>query len=94
MTCKGMNCTSTDGKNHSPECRAEYAATVAGGRFVKWDSRLRVVPEEPTPEMIRVAVSFALSVGLSKEYTWGEYVSDIWRKMVSVGSIPTSRSVD
>lgn len=35
MTCKGMNCTSTDGKNHSPECRAEYAATVAGGRFVK-----------------------------------------------------------
>jgi hypothetical protein len=33
--CAGMNCQSTDGTNHSPECRAEHAAAVAGGRFVK-----------------------------------------------------------
>ena len=33
--CAGLNCTSTDGKNHSPECIAEHAAAVAGGRFVK-----------------------------------------------------------
>lgn len=33
--CKGTNCPSTDGQNHSPECRAEHAAAVAGGRFVK-----------------------------------------------------------
>lgn len=33
--CAGLNCTSTDGTNHSPECLAEHAAAVAGGRFVK-----------------------------------------------------------
>lgn len=33
--CTGTNCPSTDGQNHSPECRAEHAAAVAGGRFVK-----------------------------------------------------------
>jgi hypothetical protein len=32
--CTGMNCGATDA-NHSPECRAEHAAAVAGGRFVK-----------------------------------------------------------
>jgi hypothetical protein len=32
--CTGMNCGATD-ENHSPECRAEHAAAVAGGRFVK-----------------------------------------------------------
>ena len=36
--CNGMNCTSTDGHSHSPECRAEHAAAVAGGRFVKGDA--------------------------------------------------------
>jgi hypothetical protein len=33
--CKGMNCGCTDGVSHSSECRAEHAAAVAGGRFVK-----------------------------------------------------------
>lgn len=33
--CKGRNCGCTDGYNHSPECEAEYAAVLAGGRFVK-----------------------------------------------------------
>lgn len=28
-SCKGMNCNSTDGTNHSVECRAEYAATIS-----------------------------------------------------------------
>ena len=32
--CNGMNCGTTTG-DHSPECRAEHAAAVAGGRFVK-----------------------------------------------------------
>lgn len=31
--CKGMNCGCTDG-NHSPECRAEHAASAAGGTFI------------------------------------------------------------
>jgi hypothetical protein len=34
-TCKGMNCGSTDGVNHSLECHAEHAAAIAGGRFKK-----------------------------------------------------------
>lgn len=33
--CKGMNCGATDGRAHSPECEAEHAAAIAGGRFVK-----------------------------------------------------------
>jgi hypothetical protein len=37
--CTGMNCGATDA-NHSPECRAEHAAAVAGGRFVKDDARI------------------------------------------------------
>ena len=32
--CKGMNCGSTDSKTHSPECEAQYAATICGGRFI------------------------------------------------------------
>ncbi len=28
--CKGKNCTSTDGTNHSPECVAEHEATIDG----------------------------------------------------------------
>jgi hypothetical protein len=36
--CTGMNCGATDA-NHSPECRAEHAAAVAGGRFVKDEKR-------------------------------------------------------
>ena len=33
--CAGMNCGATDGVSHSPECCAEHAAALAGGRFVK-----------------------------------------------------------
>ncbi len=33
--CKGMNCGSTDGVNHSLECHAEHLAAIAGGTFVK-----------------------------------------------------------
>lgn len=35
--CKGMNCNSTDGTNHSVECKAEHAAAVASGRFLSRD---------------------------------------------------------
>ena len=33
--CQGMNCGCTNGINHSAECFAEHAATIAGGRFIK-----------------------------------------------------------
>lgn len=29
--CKGTNCTSTDGRNHSPECEAEHDALASQG---------------------------------------------------------------
>ncbi len=29
-SCKGKNCTSTDGTNHSPECIAQHEATIDG----------------------------------------------------------------
>jgi hypothetical protein len=51
--CKGMNCGTTTGE-HSPECLAQHAAVIAGGRFVKgvpvWPWRL--VPVQPTDEMV------------------------------------------
>lgn len=46
--CKGLNCTSTDGRNHSLECEAQHAAAIAGGVFVKQDYaalELRVVAQ-------------------------------------------------
>ena len=35
IACEGKNCGCTDGISHSLECQAEYAATIAGERFVK-----------------------------------------------------------
>lgn len=32
--CKGLNCGTTTGRDHSPECEAEHAAAIAGGTFV------------------------------------------------------------
>ncbi len=32
--CKGINCESVEGMNHSPQCEAEHAASSAGGRFI------------------------------------------------------------
>ena len=42
-----------------------------------------VVPIEPTPEMLDVAVSFALNVSLSGDYNWSAYMRDIWLRMVA-----------
>jgi hypothetical protein len=33
--CKGTNCGCMNGIDHSPECEAEHAAAIAGGKFVK-----------------------------------------------------------
>ena len=39
MTCKGLNCKSADGTNHSVECEAQHAAACAGGEFAKHRSK-------------------------------------------------------
>jgi hypothetical protein len=36
QVCAGRNCASTDGKNHSPECLAEYEVATLGGKTI-WD---------------------------------------------------------
>lgn len=42
-----------------------------------------LVPKEPTPAMLDVAVSHALMVALSGDYGWTEYMTDVWRRMLS-----------
>lgn len=37
IRCKGLNCGSTTGRDHSPECEAQHAAAIAGGVFVPAD---------------------------------------------------------
>lgn len=61
--CKGMNCGCTDGVGHSVECRAEHAAALAGGWFMKTDV---------TPEEYASYVHGARMRGL-KPYTFREY---------------------
>lgn len=41
--CKGANCGCTNGIDHSPECYAEHAAAIAGGKFVQRE------PKAPPP---------------------------------------------
>ena len=42
----------------------------------------RLVPVEPTTEMLDVAVSHALAVSLSRDYNWSAYMRDVWLRMV------------
>lgn len=43
----------------------------------------KLVPVEPTPAMLDVAVSFALNVSLSGEYNWSSYMRDVWLRMLA-----------
>lgn len=56
------------------QARAALAATQAGSKLV---------PVEPTPAMLDVAVSFALNVQISRNYNWSAYMADVYRRMVS-----------
>jgi len=42
------------------------------------------VPLEPTPEMLDVAVSFALNVQISRDYNWSAYMADVYRRMIAM----------
>ncbi|CBJ38281.1 protein of unknown function [Ralstonia solanacearum CMR15] len=59
--CKGMNCGTTDGVSHSPECQAEHAAFAAGGRFVKGAEAAR--PELSDDQIIDIANEIDAGVG-------------------------------
>ena len=41
----------------------------------------KVVPFEPTPKMLDVAVSHALMVCISSDYNWSAYMREVWQRM-------------
>lgn len=43
----------------------------------------QLVPEEPTPEMLDVAVSYALNVSVHGEGGWSNYMRTIWQRMIA-----------
>lgn len=48
----------------------------------------RLVPVEPTQEMLDRAVAFALNVTLSGDYNWSAYMRDVWRTMLAASPAP------
>ena len=41
-----------------------------------------LMPVNPEPETIDRAVSFALNVSLSADYTWSQYMTDLYKHMM------------
>lgn len=41
------------------------------------------LPREASPAMLDSAVAFALNVSLGGDYTWSQYMADLWRQMVA-----------
>lgn len=50
----------------------------------------RLVPVEPTPGMLDVAVSHALMVKLGGDYTWSRYMGDVWARMLAAAPEPAT----
>ena len=42
-----------------------------------------IVPIDPEPETIDRGVSFALNVCLSADYTWSQYIHDLYKHMLA-----------
>ncbi len=53
----------------------------------------RLVPVEPTPAMLDVAVSHALMVSLSDDYGWTAYMREIWARMLKAAHGITTKEV-
>lgn len=71
-----------------------YSPDYVNSIFAGWQARAAMpllaipegyalVPVEPTPEMLDVAVSFALNVTLSHENTWSAYMRNVWLRMTA-----------
>jgi hypothetical protein len=52
--CKGTNCSMNgmNGLDHSPECNAEHAAAIAGGKFVKQEAKAPSILDTSKPMRI------------------------------------------
>jgi hypothetical protein len=75
--------------DHAPEARKKDEAM--GWRFTPLYAAPQpaipegyaLVPVEPTPEMLDRGVAFALNVTLSGDYTWSDYIADMYRHMLA-----------
>jgi hypothetical protein len=75
--CTGMNCGATD-SNHSPECRAEHAAAIAGGRFVKDEKRAADDAERERFEAARRTIAAKFAHATHFDIEW-----ELWQAALS-----------
>lgn len=52
---------------------------------------MALVPVVASPDVMDRAVSFALNVSLSSEYTWSDYMRDLWAQMLSTAPAPENQ---
>ncbi len=63
------------------EFKAELTPEVAARLGKSRDEARESINPEPTTAMIDAGVAFALNVSLSGEYTWSQYVKDLYMHM-------------
>lgn len=84
--CQGMNCGTNTG-DHSPECEAAHAATIAGGRFVKGyaqpDERAAFEAWARTADMPLGMYSATDYADAATQISW-----DAWQARASQGAKP------
>ena len=61
---------------------AEYASEAVSDIVkILAQATLKAI-REPTEEMVKAGVAFAQAVSLSGDYTWSEYISDLFQVMM------------
>lgn len=53
-----------------------------------------LVPVEPTPSQLDVAVSFALNVRICSDYNWSAYMRDVYARMLAAAPKPEKAEPD
>ena len=61
---------------------AQVERMAKGLESLKIPSGYILMPVNPEPETIDRAVSFALNVSLSADYTWSQYMTDLYKHMM------------
>lgn len=52
-----------------------------------------LAPKDPTADMTAVAVRHAFSVEIGSEYTWAQYMTDLYKIMLAAAPSPVGGSV-
>lgn len=71
---------------YCPKCSRKQSQASAAQPAPVVPDGYAIVPVEPTPEMLDVAVSHALMVSLSGDYNWSAYMRDVWLRMISAAA--------